>query len=553
MAKTRTNAGRRGQFSFAFNAQTRINRSVFAFPQNVKTTFNAGFINPVCHWEVLPGDTMSVHLSQLSRMWTCLVPFMDNVTMDIFYWYVPNRLVWDNWEKFCGDKTTVDGALATDYIIPTVQGTLGHDFENSIYDLYGLPVVFGNGSTVAKYGTDDLPINALVLRGYNLIYNEWYRPEFIIEPVTVHTDDGPDPIADYQLLRRAKRLDYFTGCNPWPQYGPAVSVPLTGEAPVVLSSSSNITLPTGSIGTSEGLISGFVGHPSGSYDNYTTDNVTGSSTGFLPITVNGLTGFSADMSNVSAITVNEWRQVFAIQRFYERLARGGARYTEVIRSFFGVDVGDARLQRPEYLGGGSVHLYVNPVSQNGATSSDSPLGTLAAYAVASGRSGGFNRSFVEHGFVHCLISVRSDYTYQQGIDRSWSRQLWTDYYWPPFAHLGEQAVLNKELFVQGTAADNEVFGYQERYAEYRYAQSRICGQFRSTCEQPLDMWHLAQDFDNLPTLSADFINENPPIDRVIATDSSRKNTPQFFGDFMFNIRWTRPIPTYGTPGLIDHF
>ena len=362
-------------------------------------------------------------------------------------------------------------------------------------------------------------------------------------------------------MRRAKRLDYFTGALPWPQRGPAVDMPLAGTAPVFGTlDSTAIVRP--SIGSSAAMANSSLAVLGvGTTDTYASPRAVSGSTynssnfttgAYFNLQGLPVAGLYADLSGVSAVTINSMRQAFQLQKFYERLARGGSRYTEIIRSFFGVVTGDARLQRPEYLGGNSNRLMVTPVQQTSATTT-TPQGNLAAFALSGGAYNGFNHSFVEHGYVLTLINVRSDITYQQGVDKLWTRRTFIDFYLPTFAHLGEQAILNKEIFYTGVdITDNLVFGYQERYSEYRYAQSRICGQFRSDAPQTMDKWHLAQDFASVPTLNSTFINEYPPIDRVIATQEG-VNTPQFFGDFAFEVKATRPIPVYGTPGLVDHF
>lgn len=537
MARTTAGNGRK-HYSFAFNADTNIQRSVFDMSHTVKTTFNSGFIVPLDVMEVLPGDTINMRLRSLVRLWTPIVPFMDNVYLDVFFFYVPNRLVWEHWEEFCGDDTRGTG---TDYLIPVLNNVAAGFVTGDIADMFGLPVGVTN-----THG-----INALPFRCYNKVYNEWFRPEYIIDPVDENIGDGPDDYADYVLLRRAKRLDYFTGALPWPQRGPAVDMPLVGNAPVY-GDGSAYQVQLNLTGTP---------HPgvvvSGHAQNLGLSGATGTPgnpIGFATKAALGATssGLYADLSDVSAFTINSMRQAFQLQKFYERLARGGSRYTEIIRSFFGVVTGDARLQRPEYLGGNSNRLMVTPVQQTSATTT-TPQGNLAAFALSGGAYNGFNHSFVEHGYVLTLINVRADITYQQGVDKLWTRRTFIDFYLPTFAHLGEQPILNKEIFYTGVDInDNLVFGYQERYSEYRYAQSRICGQFRSDAPQSMDKWHLAQDFASVPTLNSTFINEYPPINRVIATQEG-VNTPQFFGDFAFEVKATRPIPVYGTPGLVDHF
>lgn len=560
-----------------------IQRSVFDRSHDYKTTLDAGYLIPFFVDEVLPGDTFKLRVNAFVRMNTLIAPFMDNVFMDTFFFFVPTRLVWDNWQRFCGEKKNPGDS--TDFLIPSLSGTNKFAPE-TIFDYMGLP-------TLVSLDPANTPINALPFRAYNLIYNEWFRDENLIDSVAVPTGDGPDDTDNYNLLKRAKRHDYFTSALPWPQKGPSVDVGLTGNAPVVgfgdgsrWNFSSNNTYSgiqaifgnpvdvQGNIGlqvfTNREMFSTAMMVPImqetnqsdrwaniGNQDQSNGDNINPTRAirgdGFyLPNGIlensSGVTPY-ADLSGVSAITINDLRQAFQIQKFYEKWARGGSRYTETLRVMFNVISPDARLQRPEYLGGTHSRVNVVPTAQTSSTDSVSPQSNLSAFGVLGDSAHGFNKSFVEHGYVIGLVCLRADITYQQGLNRMWSRRQLFDFYWPSLAHLGEQVVYNKEIYTQGTADDNGVFGYQERYAEYRYKPSMITGKLRSTDPQSLDVWHLAQKFDSLPKLNRDFIEENPPIRRVIAV----QNEPQFFADFWFDLKTSRPMPVYSVPGLVDHF
>ena len=513
--------------------RAEIQRSSFNRSHGYKTTFDSGYLVPFYVDEVLPGDTFNLKCTLFARLATPIVPFMDNMFMETFFFFVPNRLLWDNWQKFNGEQENPGDS--TDFLIPTMTNSVPYEV-GWLADYFGIPT-----------GIANLEVNALPFRAYNLIYNEWFRDENLQDSVPVPKGDGPDDIYDYKLLRRGKRHDYFTSALPWPQKGPGVEIPLGTSAPIHGISNGSLTNLVTSTATNVGSYSLNEGA-----NTYAFGSVGNSSVGKASLS-NILVGQSdsiyADLTTATAYTINSLRQAFQVQRLYERDARGGTRYTEILRAHFGVVSPDARLQRPEYLGGSSSPININPVQQTSATDSTSPQGNLAAFGLTSSKIHGFTKSFVEHGYIIGLVNVRADLTYQQGLHRLWSRQTRFDFYWPALAHLGEQTVLNKEIYAQGTAADDDVFGYQERYAEYRYYPSLITGKFRSTYAQPLDMWHLSQKFDSLPTLSAQFIEDNPPVSRVIAV----QDEPQFLLDTYFSLNCVRPMPVYSVPGLVDHF
>ena len=495
--------------------KAEIQRSVFKRDHGLKTAFDAGYLVPIFVDEALPGDTFTCSMTGFGRLATPVNPIMDNLYIETFFFAVPYRLVWDNWQKMCGEQENPGDS--TDYLVPTVSGTVT---TNSLFDYMGIPI--GNALTW----------NNLHGRAYNLIWNEWFRDENLQDSVTVDKDDGPDTYSDYVMLKRGKRHDYFTSCLPWPQKGEAVSLPLGTTAQVAFD---------GTIGTNTAVYST-------AYSAY-HELQANTSTGNVSIGSPGSSTLYADLSNATAATINQLREAFQIQRLYERDARGGTRYTEIVRSHFGVVSPDARLQRPEYLGGGKERINVHPIAQTSSTDSTTPQGNMSAFGTTGGRMGGFNKSFTEHSVIIGLACVFADLNYQQGLNRMWSRQDRWDFYWPALAHLGEQAVLNKEIYADGSSNDDQVFGYQERYAEYRYKPSMVTGVMRSDASSSLDNWHVAQDFASLPALNASFIEENPPIDRVVAVPSE----PDLLFDAYFNLKCARPMPVYSVPGLIDHF
>ena len=513
-------------YSFANVPECEIPRSSFLRKHTYKTTFDSGYLVPFYFDEVLPGDTFNFKATLFARLATPLTPIMDNLYLDTFYFYVPLRIIWSNFKKFMGEKTNPSDS--TSYLCPVVTAPASGGFTvGSLYDYFGLPTGVG-GIT---------PTNFLG-RAYNLIYNEWFRDQNLQNSATVDLGDGPDDPSLYILRRRGKRHDYFTSCLPWPQKGAGVALPLGTEAPVV----TNGLQPTinGGGGTNRGLSTS----PSIGV-SYEGSSVLGGA-----LTFGNQSGLKADLSTASSATINQLRQAFQLQKMFEKDARGGTRYIERMKVHFGVTSPDARVQRPEFLGGNSTPVMINPVvQQSGTASGTTPQGTLAGYGSVTSHREGFTKSFTEHGVIIGIMSVRADLTYQQGMHRMHSRRHPEEFYWPSLAHLGEQPVYNREIYCQGTPADSAVFGYQERWAEYRYAQSYITGKFRSTYATPLDYWHLSQEFGSLPTLNTTFIEENPPISRVVAVPSE----PQFLFDSFIECNTVRPMPVYSVPGYIDHF
>lgn len=524
---------------FAMVPRSDVPRSSFKIQSAYKTTFDAGYLIPVYVDEVLPGDTVNLKMTAFTRLTTPIYPIMDNIHMETFFFFVPNRLVWEHWQAFMGERwPNPDSSI--DYLIPQQVSPAGGYSVNTLQDYMGLP-------TQGQVNADaTVSHSALFLRAYNLIWNEWFRDENLQDSATVDLGDGPDDVSNYKLLRRGKRHDYFTSALPWPQKGDSVSLPLTGNAPI-----KNVEAATIFVKRQDG----FVAQMETVNNQMWQSGVAGGGTQAAWFDLSNNPWY-ADLSAVTAATINQLRQSFQIQRLLERDARGGTRYTEILRSHFGVISPDARLQRPEYLGGGHSPVNINPIAQtsgSGATGTTAPLGTLGAMGTSLVQGHGFSQSFVEHGMIIGLVNVRADLTYQQGLHKMWSRQTRYDFYFPVFAHLGEQAVLNKEIYVTGdTTQDDGVFGYQERWAEYRYRPSQITGQFRSTYGNTLDGWHLAQKFSNLPALNADFIQDNPPISRILAV-GSEANGSQFYFDAFFDVVKVRPLPMYSVPGLIDHF
>ena len=561
-----------------------MKRTKFDRSHVYKTTFDSGKLIPVFVDEVLPGDTTRMSVNYFARLATPIKPIMDNIYLDWFFFFVPNRLVWEHWQNFCFEQEDPDDS--TDYVIPTVtaSGNSENAYIGSLWDYFGLPVnTSGNLSGVS----------ALPFRGVYLIYNEWFRDENLQKSVKIQKGDtnevlnsaraaeqpswvftsGTNIVPGLACPPRGKRHDYFTSALPWTQKGPGVSVGLAGTASIVdPTPATGYLLHSGdrqlaAVSAYGGNASSSGGRRIASGDGSITFNRNGDTS---LSTVGGFAGNTSanvtidaqkastylgndsyvDLDTSSIFTINSLRTAFQMQKFYERLARGGSRYTEVLRSFFGVVSPDARLQRPEFLGSFTKMVNVNPIAQTSATNDTSPQGNLSAYGVTAAKFHGFTKSFVEHGYIFGFVCARADLTYQQGINKMWLRSTVYDFYWPTFAHLGEQAIELREIYAQGSEADKTVFGYQERYAEYRYKPSQITGKFRSSVTGGnLDVWHLSQFFKNAPTLNEEFIVENPPIERIIAVPSE----PEFLLDIGFRYTTVRPMPMFGTPGLVDHF
>ncbi|AXH77319.1 MAG: major capsid protein [Microviridae sp.] len=538
-------ASHKGQYSFSQVPKAETPRSSFVRNHGYKTTFNAGYLIPFYVDEALPGDTFNVSASIFARLATPIVPLMDNMYLDTFFFFVPNRLLWDHWQNLMGERATPTDT--TEYLVPEVDaGATGFE-DLSVADYFGIPCKIPN-----------LKVSALPFRAYNLIYNEWFRDENLQDPGVDKKDDTISTAVDYPLRRRGKRHDYFTSALPWPQKGPGVELPLGTRAPVATDAGANQLISVRNVN-----------------DQWMDMNAAAPTSLTLGSTVQAddSDGLYADLSQASAATINSLREAFQIQKLLERDARGGTRYTEILRSHFGVTSPDARLQRPEYLGGHSQPVIINPVTQTSGTATgvDTPQGNLAAYGVVGGDGNGFTKSFVEHGVIMGLVMVRADLSYQQGVNRMWSRRTRWDFYWPALSHLGEQAIYNKEIYAQAPTVmstepdpdnpgaflpvNDTAFGYQERWSEYRYAPSLITGALRSNyggtppADTSLDSWHLAQWFTALPTLNSQFIEENPPVDRVVAVTTE----PHFIFDSFFKVTAARPMPLYSVPGLIDHF
>lgn len=534
--------------SFSVNPIINIERTRFKMPFTHKTTFNAGTLVPIRVAEVLPGDTFDSSLKALVRMSTPIKPVMDNCFCDIFHFFVPDRLCWTDFQKFMGESDE-PFAQTVEYSVPQITAPSGGWAKGTVADHFGIPTKI-----------DNLSINHLPFRAYGLIWNAYFRDQNVMSNTFVNLDDattvgtnGTDYVQDAvkggALLPVCKYHDYFTSCLPEPQKGPDVLLPLGDSAPIVNDVNSSLLSPTWYDDSHNQLPEGrFVLSGTSSFQTRLSGNID-SSISKLPAYLS----LSADLSSATAASVNAVRQAFQLQKMLEKDARGGTRYIEILKNHFGVTASDARLQRPEYLGGQRVPITMVQVLQTSSTDAESPQGNTAAFSLTVSNSEGFTKSFEEHGYILTLACVRTKHTYQQGINRMWSRKSRTDFYMPVFANLGEQPVLNKEIYAQGTAEDEQCFGYQEAWAEYRYMPDIVSGEFRANVAENagLTIWHYADNFSSLPKLSADFMKETlVNIDRTLAIQSSVAD--QFLADFYFNDVVVRPMPAYSIPGLIDH-
>lgn len=572
---------------FAFNpTDVSISRSTFSLSHSVKFSFNVGELIPFyVNSDVLPGDTFQIQTSKVVRLQPLVSPIMDNLYLDVYYFFVPHRLVYDHFREFMGENNTSYWTQPTEYNIPHLKlnSGSGNDSEvkpKTILDYMGIP-------TSVKAG-NKFTFSALPIRAYCLCWNEWFRSENISQPVHIYTDDTDRTIASYSSsptfanrvtnselgnyppLQVCKYFDYFTSCLPSPQKGPSVTFELAGSAPVTTGAAHimygdevNNGMILGGINSSNKLAKAVttsgkervlgVGYDSSSTSPSSTMRMASSEQSALNLSQVVPVNLWANLSEVSQFSINELRTAFAIQKFYEKQARGGTRYIEMIKSFFNVDSSDSRMQRPEYLGGSRLPLNVSQVEQTSATESGlTPLGDVAGMSVTGDVHGDFIKSFEEHGTLIGLCAVRYNHTYQQGLNRMWSRRTLFDFYFPTFANVGERSTLNKEIYVSTSATDNEaVFGYNEAWSEYRYTPSRCAGEMRSNYATSLDYWHLGDEYNSRPTLSSDWIFEDKaPLDRCLAVTSAVSN--QLIADFYLDIKATRPMPAYSIPGLIDH-
>ncbi len=548
----------RNTFSFGENPiSLDISRSRFNRDSSVKLSFNVGQLIPFYVDEVLPGDTMEVNTSKVVRLQTLVTPMMDNMYLDTYYFFVPNRLVWDHWKEFQGENTESAWIPQTQYTVPQITAPTGGWSIGSIADYMGIPT-----------GVENLSVNALPFRAYALICDYWFRSQNLQDPFvipknesTVVGSNGNDYKVDVAkggkpwIARRYN--DYFSQALPTPQKGPAVTLPgYVGGSYNVYGDGKTLGLTDGTanFGINQRadsgltLVSSAYGQPVGGDQSQVA--TVKKTVGVVP---SGDSGLVVSIPGTANVTINELRTAFQLQKYYEQLSRSGSRYSEILRAQFHVVSPDSRLQNPEYLGGSHLPISINQVVQNSGTGtgSSTPQGTTAAYSLTADNHHDFSKSFVEHGFVIGVCVARYDHTYQQGIERFWSRKKVTDYYIPVFANLGEQGICNKEIFAQGTTTDDEIFGYVPRWNEYRYKPSRVCGEMRSAAPQSLDSWHLADDYEVLPTLSSSWLMEDKSnVDRVLAVTSSVSN--QLFADFFIQNTSTRAMPLHSIPGLIDH-
>ena len=540
---------RNSEYNFAQNPQVGVSRSRFQRNSDNKTTFNTGDLIPIYLDEVLPGDTHQIDVACVMRMATPIFPVMDNAFCDFYFFFVPNRLLWEHWKEFMGENKETSWTPKTEYSVPQVTAPAGGWAEGTLADYLGLPTK-----------VEGISVSALPGRAYGLIYNEWFRNQNVTQPTLVEVTDATtagkndgsatndSAITLAKPLKAAKVFDYYTGALPEPQKGEPITVPLSGNAPINLYNKNDEILYSKVRLTTNGT------YTDSKYKELTGDKSVGSPITLMlsdnPVGEAAETAYlRADLTSVTAATINQLRQAFQIQKLLEKDARGGTRYREVLREHFGVISPDSRMQIPEYLGGYRLPINVSQVIQTSSSDDTSPLGNTAALSVTTMNKPMFTKSFTEHGFIMGLAVVRTDQTYQQGIERMWSRKGRYDYYWPVLANIGEQAILNKEIYAQGNTTDEEAFGYQEAWADYRYKPSKVTALFRSNAQQSLDAWHYAQDYNALPTLSTAWMEQtDTEMKRTLAVQSQ----PDFIADYYFMNKTTRCMPVYSIPGLIDH-
>lgn len=543
---------RNSENHFAVNPQVNIGRSSFKRNSDHKTTFDAGDLIPIYIDEVLPGDTFSMDMSALVRMTTPIFPTMDNAAIDFYFFYTPTRILWDHWKELNGENRETAWTQKVEYSVPQLTSPANTGWtEGTLADYMGIPTKVKN-----------ISVNALPFRAYGMIWNEFFRNQNTTAPTLVETGDknttgsndgttnNKQAIEGGKPLKAEKYFDYYTGCLPAPQKGEPVKLPMSGNANISLYTTDDLKVKTndliylGSSANATVKENTYIGKTL-SKDKGVSVSGTVTASG----TAIGNAFLGADLSNVNAATINQLRQAFQIQKLLEKDARGGTRYREVLREHFGVISPDSRQQIPEYLGGYRMPINVNQVVQTSESTQQSPQGNVAAMSVTTMRQSMFTKSFTEHGYIIGLAVARYDQTYQQGLERMWSRKTRFDYYWPVLANIGEQAVLNKEIYIQGNATDNQAFGYQEAWADYRYKPSRVSGKFRSNASGTLDSWHYAQNYAKLPTLTSDWMHAgNTELERTLAV----QDEPNFIADFYFMCKTTRAMPVFSIPGLIDH-
>lgn len=544
--------------------QTHVSRTRFNRDQNILTTFDAGKLIPFYVDEVLPNDTFSIDTAAIIRMTTPKYPVFDDAFIDFYYFYCPNRILWDNFRRFMGEADDNPWMPTKTYQVPKIiisgdETEKAYPAEQTILDYMGVP------TKAVKGKSKKIEINALPIRAYVKIWNEFFRDQNVGNPAVYKTDDNDTNYATGTMTGEEKDAtpenilnnavnggfclpvnkfhDYFTSCLPYPQRGPEITIGLTGNAPVCAYYGNNttpvtkpLTVVNGPSGTSTGIMQN--NRVEGREAQFYVANENGDADGFL----------AADLQNIEATTINQLRQAFAVQHYYEALARGGSRYREQVRALFGVSISDKTVQVPEYLGGGRYHVNINQIVQTSGqqNANDTPIGETGAMSVTPINESSFTKSFEEHGFIIGVMCVRHNHSYQQGLERFWSRSDRLDYYYPQFANLGEQPVKKKEIMLTGTATDDETFGYQEAWADYRMKPNRVCGKMRSNAEGTLDFWHYADNYNTVPTLSEGWMNEGKT---EIARTLIVQDEPQFFGAIRVMNKTTRCMPLYSVPGL----